>query len=233
MLKVLIDGVKYAIEDIIGTDVSGVLAKCEIKNDQIVLTVKVEEEHLNLNLLPSIQLSQKTTKAHALESKITRISNHLKITNTEPVYLVAKPNSNYPEELWRIAVNNIENQIVNKVTAVTECGNHCLFAVNLLNEQFLLAEKVIPLPFQYIRLALLAEFLKCPHEHQWKARHFTERIEGVLRSLENHLYRKEFKNIFTGVDILGNQKPENLAELSLHVGSLRSRFRDFLLNLNK
>lgn len=230
LFKVLIDSVKHAIEDVTDTGSSSKSAKCKISECNIVLEVKVYEKCLSFNLLPCIQLDGKTMKMIAvLDEKIKKISKHLKMTSTEYAYLVAKPVLDF-EELWRIAVNNIEIKLLNKMTAVTQCGAHCLFAVNFLNEKYFAAGKVTSLlPFSYVRLAILTEFLKFPNGNYWKTTRFVERVESVLQSLETQLSKGELKNIYTGVNILGRREGE-LAGLSRDVGLLRSQFRKFLLN---
>ena len=227
---------KHAIEDALSVTVaadSGAKAKCRMRNDLIVLDVKVAEERLSFNLLPSIQLNRETIKGFTLDTKITKVSRHLKITNPECIYLVAKPVLDYPEELWRLTVNNIENKFLTKMKATAECGSQCLFAVGLLNEQYFASVGETALPYYYVRLAYLAEFLKYPHENYWKVRNFTERVESILLRLETNLYKGQFKNVFTEVNILGRREGENLTELSSHVGRLRSQFRNTLLNLVK
>ena len=153
------------------------------------------------------------------------MTNHMRLETSECAYLVAKPLPNHPEQLWRVTVNNIENNLVRKVAHRTECGRHCLFALALLSEKFFEEKKNKGLvPYYLTRMAFLQEFLKFPNENDWKAGDFTVRVERILRSLEKHLSQGDVKDIFTGINIVAHRGKENLADLSCDVARLRSQF---------
>ena len=167
-------------------------------------------------------------KSLFMESRISRVTKHMKVETSECAYLVAKPLPKHPETLWRITVNNIENNIVNKIFDHTECGNHCLFALTLVSEQFFAEKKNNGLvPYYLTRMAFLEEFLKFPSANYWKSGYFTVRVESLLRSLEGHVCNKDFKNIFTGLNMVAHREKDKLVELSNDIARVRNQFRRY------
>ena len=152
----------------------------------------------------------------------------MELETTECAYLVAKPLPKHPESLWRVTVNNIENNIVSKIFDLTECGRHCLFALALVSEQFYADNKNKGLvPYYLTRMAFLEEFLKFPNANYWKSRYFTVRVESLLRSFESHVCRRDFKNIFTGANIIAHREKDKIVELSNDIARVRTQFREY------
>jgi hypothetical protein len=167
-------------------------------------------------------------KSLSIEGRISRLTKQMELTTTECAYLVAKPFSKQPEKLWRVTVNNIENSLVRKIFHLTECANHCLFAITLMNEQFFAEKKNKGLvPYYLTRMAFLQEFWKFPNENFWKSGYFTVRVESLLRSLESNVSKGDLKNIFTGVNIVAHHDKDKLAELSDDIRRVRSEFRKY------
>ena len=183
---------------------------------------------MRFNLLPCIPLNPTVMKSLSMEGRISRITKHMKLETPECAYLVAKPFPTHSENLWRITVNNIEDNIAQKISDVTECGGQCIFALTLLSEQFLAEKKNKGMVSYYlIRMALLQEFLKFPNAMYWKAGYFTVRLDSLLRSLEAHVSRKDFKNIFTGVNMISHREKEKLMELLNDIARLREQFMGY------
>lgn len=167
-------------------------------------------------------------KSLSMGGRISQITKHMKLETSECAYLVAKPLPKHSEDLWRITVNNIEDNIVQKIFDLTECGGHCVFALTLLSEQLVAEKKNKGLVSYYlIRVAFLEEFVKFPNANYWKFDYFTVRIESLLRSLDNHVSRKDFKNIFTGVNMISHREKEKLAELSDDIARMREQFMEY------
>ena len=167
-------------------------------------------------------------KSLSMDGRITRITKHMRVETTETAYLVAKPLLKHPEKLWRITVNNIEESILRQIFDSTECGNHCLFALTVMNEQLFSEKKNKGLVPQYLtRMALLEEFLKYPNLNHWRSKYFTVRVDSTLRSLEEHVYKKDLKNVLTGVNIVAHRAKDNLVELLNDVGRVRVEFRRY------
>ncbi len=122
---------------------------------------QVSDHYLRFNLLPCIPLNRQIMKSLSMEGWISRITRHMELETTECAYLVAKPLPKHPESLWRVTVNNIENNIVSKIFDLNECGRHCLFAVALVNEQFYADNKNKGLvPYYLIRMAFLEDLAR-------------------------------------------------------------------------
>ena len=161
--------------------------------------------------------------------RISQITKHMKLETSECAYLVAKPLPKHSEDFWRITVKNIEDNIVQKIFDLTECGGHCVFALALLSEQFVTEKKNKGLVSYYlIRMAFLEEFLKFPNAIYWKLDHFTVRIESLLGSLDSHVRRKDFENIFTRVNMISHRGKEKLVELSNDIAKIREQFTGYL-----
>ena len=160
--------------------------------------------------------------------RISRVEKHMGLETSECAFLVAKPLVDHPETLWRITVNNVENYFVSKICNLSECGSYCYFALTLLNEQFFAEKKNKGMVSYFlIRMAFLEEFLKFPNANYWRFEYFSARVESLLHSLEGHVCRREFRNIFTGVNIIAHFKNENLADLSSDLVRMRGHFAEY------
>ena len=232
LLNVLIEAVKHAINDVIPSDEENnnkdKSVTCKQRNDMAVLEIKVPGHCVKFNLLPCIPLNREIMKSLAMEGRISRVTKHMGFTTTECAYLVAKPLTKHPETLWRITVNNIENSVLSKICGLTECANHCLFALTLMNEQFFTENKNKGLvPYYLTRMAFLQEFLKFPNASYWKSGYFTARVESLLHSFEGNVSKRDFKNIFTGVNIVAHREKDKLTQLTDDIARVLSEFRRY------
>lgn len=172
------------------------------------------------NILPAMWVSRKYESLKHFDEKISNVFDILDdVDPVECVQIVAKPTSSISDSLWRITFTDLEKRLVS--LDKYQCVRHCLFAVNLLQRRYLVANGLPFLSWYNLRMMILRELIKIPRTKDWNMEKLPRRLDSLLKSIKASLNQKANPSIFTNVNVLGNCRNNDMKLLCREFGYIR------------
>lgn len=202
---------------------------CQSNRSYLTLIINL---HLNgvfkIHLLPAIRVSRKFLILQDYHQKITSVFDALEQADTvQSIQIVAKPTPSFPDTLWRITFNDLENRLVN--LGEFSCVRHCLYTVHLLQKKYLVAKGISCLSLYNLQMITLRELLRTPRAKDWATEKFSRRLDDLLKSVKTCLRQRENLNIFTNVNVLESRRKSEDKLLSREFGHIRKFHKEILL----